>query len=124
MSIQDSLFIHYLNRQVNDSIVFTIQEKCSRIIDPAIVNSKFKKLNKEREDAFMVYFKKSGVAARIKISAGENVIPYNGFSFYKIAYNGELPEDLTSAYHKIQGLNDEAPRKKYEREHKENKGGL
>ncbi len=35
MSAKDSVFVQYLNKQVNDSMLFTIQEKCSVLIDSA-----------------------------------------------------------------------------------------
>jgi hypothetical protein len=118
MSVKDSLFVHYLNKQINDSLVFTIQEKCTRIIDSAIINTKFEQLNKERENVFVSYFKKREVEKRVKISTGENVIPYNGFSFYKIEYKGEFPEYLIKAYQQMNELNNEAPRKKFRQKRK------
>lgn len=118
MSVKDPLFAKYLNEQINDSMIFTVQEKCAGLINSAIINNKFKQLNKEREKAFMFYFKKRGVENRIKISTGENVIPYNGFSFYKIDYKGEFPESLIKAYNKMNELNDEAPRNKFKGERK------
>jgi len=121
MSIKDSLFIQYLNQQIKDSMVFTIQEKCSRLIGSSIVNAKFNQLNKERANAFMFYFRQKGVEKQVKISTGINVIPYNGFSFYKIEYKGEYPESLMKAYLKMNELNDESPRKKYLKERKKNK---
>jgi hypothetical protein len=120
MSVKDSLFVHYLNRQIKDSLIFTIQEKCYRIIDSSIINTKFSRLNKERETNFLSYFKISDVDKRIKISKGENIIPYNGFSFYKIEYKGEIPEALIKAYKEMNELNNEAPRKKYKQERKKN----
>lgn len=118
MSVKDSLFVHYLNKQINDSLVFTIQEKCTRIIDSAIINTRFEQLNEERESAFITYFKKREVEKRVKISTAENIIPYNGFSFYKIEYKGEFPEYLTKAYQQMIELNNEAPRKKFRQERK------
>jgi hypothetical protein len=118
MSVKDSLFVHYLNKQINDSLVFTIQEKCTRIIDSAIINTKFEQLNKERENVFVSYFKKREVEKRVKISTAENVIPYNGFSFYKIEYKGEFPEYLIKAYQQMNELNNEAPRKKFRQKRK------
>jgi len=118
ISVKDSLFVHYLNKQINDYLVFTIQEKCTRIIDSSIINTKFGQLNKERENAFITYFKKREVENRVKISTGENVIPYNGFSFYKIEYKGEFPEYLIKAYQQMNELNSEAPRRKFRQERK------
>jgi hypothetical protein len=124
MSVKDSLFIHYLNKMVNNTLLFTIQEKCSRLIPSAIVEEKFKKLNQDRNNSFMMPFRMKGVEKRVKIYTGENVIPYNGFSFYKITYKGETPEALVRAYRKMSELNDESPRKKYKKERKQNRAAL
>jgi len=121
MSIKDTLFVQYLDQQIKDSLVFTIQEKCSRLIGSPIVNAKFKQLNKERLNAFMFYFRQKGVEKQVKILAAINVIPYNGFSFFKIEYKGEYPVSLMKAYMKMNELNDESPRKKYMKERKKNK---
>lgn len=105
-------------------MMFTIQEKCNNFVGSAIINAKFKQLNKEREDAFMLDFKQKGVQNRVKMYTGENHIPYNGYSFYKIAFKGEIPEALTKAYGKMNELNDEAPRKKFKNDRKKNRTGL
>jgi hypothetical protein len=115
MSAKDSLFIQYLDKHVKDSMLFTVQGKCIKLIGEDKVNARFKDLNEEREKTFLSYFRKEGVESRVKFKEARNVIPYNGFSFYKIEYEGELPKALTKAYEKIRELNDEAPRKNYER---------
>ena len=126
MSVKDSFFVHYLNKHTKKPNVFTIQEKCAQVIDSAFVTSKFNQLNKERENTFMSYFKERGVENQVKIHQGENIIPYNGFSFYKIEYKGGFPDALIKAYLKMNELNDEAPRKKFkkEREHEKYVGTL
>jgi hypothetical protein len=121
MSVKDSLFVKYLNKQVRNKMLFTIQGKCNNFVGSAIINAKFKQLNKQREEVFMFQFKKKSVENRVKIYSGENSIPYNGFSFYKIVYKGELPESLIRAYQKMNELNNVAPRKMYEKERKKNK---
>ena len=120
MSVKDDLFVSYLNKQVNDSMLFTIQEKCSKLIGTDAINAKFNQLNKEREDVFMLYFKDKHVENRIKIHAGDNNIPFNGFSFYKIDYNGKIPESLISANRQMNRLNHVAPRKIFEKEREKN----
>ncbi|MEO5572400.1 MAG: DUF748 domain-containing protein [Bacteroidia bacterium] len=124
MSIKDSLFLRYLNKHVNDALQFTVQEKCSHLISESIVNEKFNRLNKERKEAFLFLFKEKGVDNRIKIHEGENIIPFNGFSFYKIEYKGEIPKSLRKAYEKMHELNDESPRKKYEKDRERIKGSV
>ena len=122
MSVKNAVFVDYLNKHIKDSLLFTIQDKCDRYVDTSLVISKLNHLNKERENTFMSYFKSRNVEKRLKISAGENVIPYNGFSFYKITYKGEYPEFILRAYRKLDEYNNEAPRKKYRLERRKNKG--
>ncbi len=116
MSAKDSMFVMYLNRHMKDSLVFTIQGKCYGIIDSSLVNEKFGKLIKEREESFISDLRKKNVDKRVKIAKDKMVIPYNGFSFYKIDYSGEYPESLIKAYQEIDKLNNESPRKKFKKE--------
>lgn len=118
MSIKDGGFGQYLNRKVNDSMVFTIQEKCARIIDEAIVNKRIKHLNDTRKEVFIHYFADKGVIDRIKFLPPKDFIPYNGFSFYKIEYKGEFPESIREAYKDLDEFNNEAPRDKFKKERK------
>ena len=124
MSIKDSLFIHYLNKAVNDPMIFSVQEKCEKLLNSSIVNDKLKELKKERITAFMAYFKEKGLEKQIKIYDSQNVIPYNGFSFYKIVYKNEFPEYLIEAHQKMNELNSEKPRKKFKKERDKNKKNL
>ena len=118
MSIKDSLFVSYLNQETKDSMLFTVQEKSARMIGNGIVNSKLNKLNEERKKAFLSFFKESAIQSRVKFNSLQHVIPLNGFSFYKITYQGEFPESLMNAYRKMNELNKELPRDKYKRENK------
>jgi hypothetical protein len=116
LSIKDSLFVHYLKKQIKIPLLFTIQEKCAQLIDAATINNKLNQLNKERENTFMLYFKNRELGTRVKIQPVKNVIPFNGFSFYEIGYNGEFPESLINAYRKMNELNESSPRKKFKKE--------
>jgi hypothetical protein len=122
MSIKDSKFIQYLNKMTKDSLLFTIQDKCASFLDTSIVKNKFSQLNKERKNVFLAFFRDRNVEKRIRISEGENVIPFNGFSFYKIEYKGDYPESILKAYRKLDEYNNEAPRKKYRIERRKNRG--
>jgi hypothetical protein len=82
-------------------MLYTIQEKCNSFVGLSVINDRFEQLNKKREDAFLMHFKKEDLGNRVKIYKDENEIPYNGFSFYKIVYNGELPKSLIKAYQKM-----------------------
>ncbi|HEY3369577.1 MAG TPA: DUF748 domain-containing protein [Prolixibacteraceae bacterium] len=116
MSIKDSSFVKYLQSRVKDTLLFTIQEKCAQIVDPSVVEAKFKQLKKAREEQFLAYFKKKNLDNRVKFSQGKSVIPYNGFSYYQIDYEGDFPESLRKAYDKMNKLNNEPPRKKFREE--------
>jgi hypothetical protein len=118
MSVKNPSFIAFLNKRVNDSLIFTTQEKCTKIVDSSIINSKFQQLNKKREDAFRDYFRQKKADSRLKFMKGENIIPYNGFSFYKIEYKGDFPDYLIKAYKQMNQLNDEVPRRKFQQERK------
>jgi hypothetical protein len=120
MSVKDSLFIHYLDKHLTHPHIFSIQEKCTMIIDSSFVNAKFEQLIRERKNAFIYYFKEKKVEKQISMSVGNNVIPYDGFSFYKIEYKGEFPEPLIKAYEQMNDLNNEAPRKKFKQDRKNN----
>jgi len=124
MSVKDSLMVNYLNKNFNGNMLFTIQEKCTRYIGSAVVENRFKQLTKEREDAFLFFFKKKEVANRVRFNTVESTIPYNGFSFYKIVYKGEFPEAIIQAYRKMNELNDEVPRKKFKEDRKKAKADL
>jgi hypothetical protein len=120
MSVKDSKFVQYLHKMINDSLLFTIQDKCASYLDRIIVNKKFNQLNKERENIFIGFFRNRNVENRIKFSERENIIPFNGFSFYKIEYKGVYPESILKAYRKLDEYNNEAPRKKYRIERRNN----
>ena len=123
MSVKDSLFVQFLNRQPNSSFKYTVQDKCAGLISSHIVDKRLKQLYKERENTFMSFFIKKGVEKQLIFQKGENIIPYNGFSFYRIEYKGEYPESLLKAFEVMNELNDKAPRKKFEEERKKNKAG-
>ena len=101
MSVKDSLFVNYLNKQVPDSMLFTLQEKCNKFVGSAVINAKFEQINKKREESFLFSFKRKGVENHVKIYKGDNNIPYDGFSFYEIVYKKELPKSLIRAYQQM-----------------------
>ncbi len=124
MSVKDPLFIKYLNKHAKDTMLFTIQGKCNALVNSSIINAKFENLKKEREHAFLTYFKNSEVDNRVKMQSAENVIPKNGFSFFRIEYKGEFPESLLKAYRQMTQLNNETPRKKFKQERRKNGSDL
>lgn len=121
MSIRDAMFVHYLNKHIKDSLLFTIQAKCASLIGNALINAKFKQLNRERANALLFYFRNKGVEKQVRFASAENEVPYNGFSYYKIEYKGEYPKALIKAYGKMNELNEAAPRKKFYEQRKKNR---
>lgn len=113
MSIKDSLFVHYISNYTKDSLQFTIQEKCMKFIEKNIVDTQYKQLIEKRKQIFLSFFKDKGVIKQVKIMSVENLIPYNGFSYYKIEYNNKFPEYLINAYEKMNEFNQEFPRKPF-----------
>ena len=113
LSIKDSAFMEYLARQVNDPLLFTVQHKAATIVKASLIDSKFAQLNDARAEAFLAEFRKKKVEDQVTFTAGQPVIPYNGFSFYEISYEGDVPDYLWKAFEKMEELDSEQPRKKY-----------
>ena len=124
MSVKDPAFIRFLDKRTYKTLLFTIQDKCTDFVGLPVINSKFKKLNQDRINAFMACFREKGVEKLVRLYHGENTFPFNGFSFYKIVYKGEYPKPLIRAYQKMNTLNKEVPRNKFEVNRKKNKGVL
>jgi hypothetical protein len=121
MSVKDPQFVKYLNLHTADSMLFTSQDKCARLLGGKFVTNKYTQLNKDRKTAFIAYFKDRKVENRIKIAADHNMIPYNGYSFYRIIYKGEFPDDIKKAYQKMNELNDKAPRNLFQKDRRKYK---
>jgi len=118
MSVKDRLFLRYLDRQTKDPLIYTVQEKSELLLGSKRIDGKLELMNKARENSFMNSFRKKGVEKQVRFTHSENVIPFNGFSFYKISYKGELPASLLKAYRKMNKLNNENPRKEYKKDRK------
>jgi hypothetical protein len=113
MSVKDSLFVRYVNKHSHDPLLFTMQDKCANLIHSSQINNEYKTLNNNRKAAFLKFFKEKGLEKRVHFLKKKTVVPFNGFSFYKIEYKKEFPESLMKAYEKMDELNKEKPRKKY-----------
>jgi len=120
MSIKDSAFVKFLDKHVQDSLAFTIQEKCRKYLGDEVVNQYFKKLTKAREREFMSYFDSSAIK-QIKFAATQNSVPFNGFSYYKLSYSGDIPPKLMKAYWDMNNLDNAPPRDRYKRERNKEK---
>jgi hypothetical protein len=113
MSIKDDKLVRHISKNLSDTVMFTIQEKCINFVGHDIVNAGFRRLAKARELSFRSVFVRNGTNDQIKIYASTNGIPYNGFSQFVLSYPGAVPETLRKAYRNMNDLNDEDSRKKY-----------
>jgi hypothetical protein len=114
MSTKDPAFIKYLNSHIKDSLVYTRQEKCRRLIGQDMVDKRYTQLLKDRKEDFLNYFRKDKSDNRVDFLENENTVPFNGFSYYKIDYKGEIPKSLEKAYNKLREFNTNPPREKYQ----------
>jgi hypothetical protein len=112
MSIKDQAFMNYLSAHVKDKTKFSVQEKCLAFLGEENVDKKLKALFNEREKIFKSYFADGNLLSRVKLNKHKSEFPYTGFSFYKVSYNGEIPEELKEAFQTLDKLDNEAPRAK------------
>jgi hypothetical protein len=116
MSVKDDALVHHISKNLSDTVMFTIQEKCLNFVGRALVNKSFKSLMTKRKASFLDVFKENGTEKQVKMNASENTIPYNGFSYFKLEYPNGVDDRLRDAYHKMRELNYEKPRKEYLKE--------
>ncbi len=116
MSVKDKAFEYYIHANIKDSLKFTIQEKCAQLISKEEVNRKYAQLLQQRKIKFLNFFTGLDVNKQIHFHASKDVIPFNGFSFFKISYSGELPKSLEKAYNEIDDLNEKPPREKFRKD--------
>ncbi|NVO18860.1 MAG: DUF748 domain-containing protein [Bacteroidetes bacterium] len=121
MSVRDSSFVRYLVNKYAGLRQHTIQEKCSNVISETEVNSIYRQLNKQRLVAVMEIFKKKDLSKQLKFYPAVSLVPYNGYSNFKIVYKGDLPKKLLRAYQEMSNLDNAAPRKWFKREREKNK---
>jgi len=120
MSIKNAGFLNYLNSQVKDKQLFSVQQKAAKLIKPELVEAKFDLLNKARVSEFISYFEDEKVEKQVKINKSISEIPFNGFSYFEISYKGEFPIFVEDAFEKMNELNNEKPREKYKLGRKKN----
>lgn len=114
LSIKDSTFCKYIKDRVQDPLVFTVHERCEILLGASNINAMYKKLLHDRHKSVRSYFKIVGVSNQVKFAtATSHKIPYDGFSIYKLEYEGDVPADLIEAFQDINSLNMHSPRDKY-----------
>ena len=118
MSAKDHALVKYISKNLSDTVMFTLQEKCINFVGNDLVAKSYTKLINQRRQSFLQPFKKAGVEKQVVIKKTENTIPYNGFSYFKFEYHNGADDKLREAYAKMSELNGEKPRKKYLKERK------
>ena len=113
MSSKDSSFVKYLDKHITDTLLFTVQDKCYHVVGADLVTNEFNKLMRSRTKALRDYFKEEETSKQIRIVDNTNTIPFNGFSYFKINYKGDMPKSLLEAYQELSEYNAEAPRDRY-----------
>lgn len=115
MSVKDSSLVRLLSKNISDTVMFSIQEKCVNFVGSKIVAERLDQLIKKRSVLFISYFKEDGTDKQIKMHESANDIPYNGFSHFKLGYEEGIPETVRDAYHQLNDLNKRSIRKKYKK---------
>ncbi len=121
MSVKDSAFVEHMRSELKDEMMFTVQQLCAAYVGPEKITAKYKQLLQVRKDKFMAYFSEKGVQDRVHLKKNESQVPFNGFSYYRIAYNGEIPESMKEAFDELKQYDSENPRKKLEKERQNNR---
>lgn len=116
MNPKDDRLVKYISRNLSDTVMFTIQEKCFNFVGHEVVNRSFNNLVKARKASFLDIFKENGTDKQVKLKASENTIPYNGFSYFKFDYPNGVDDKLRKAFDKMRELDSKRPRKKYLKE--------
>jgi hypothetical protein len=116
MSVKDHALVKHISKNLSDTVMFTIQEKCYNFVGHDVVNKSFNNLVNARRVSFMNIFKEDGTQEQVKMKASESTIPYNGFSFFKFDYPNGISDELKKAFDKMQDIDNKKPRKKYQKE--------
>jgi hypothetical protein len=98
------IFTRDMKKKVRDTTMFTMHDKCLHYLGSDPVEKKYRQLVKAREKNFRSYFP-DAVLQRVKIHEGKDKVRYDGFSCFKIHYNGEIPKPLRRAYAEMNELN-------------------
>ena len=113
ISIKQPEFKRFLDKSVQDPLLYTAQSKASKIFKKSFINLKYKNLIVARKSNFLHYFKETKTENQVNFIESISTIPFNGYSFYSISYAGNYPEYLKSAFKKMNEYDSENPREKY-----------
>ncbi|MBL7931140.1 MAG: DUF748 domain-containing protein [Bacteroidia bacterium] len=115
MSPKDSLFNLFMRRHLKDTVAPTTQQLSVAFVGSELVRKKYNALREARKQKFLSYFGKEGVADRLYFEKATSQVPYNGFSYYQLSYNGAIPESMKQAYRELQEYDGLQPRKELKR---------
>jgi hypothetical protein len=113
MSVKDTDLVRHLGKNLSDTVMFTLQEKCVNFVGNDVVDASFRKLKASRERSFRSVFIKDGTDAQVTMHKSRSGIPYIGFSQFILSYPGVVPQALQEAYNEMNDFNDKGSRKKY-----------
>jgi hypothetical protein len=120
-SVKDSAFVKHLHTKIRDKMMFTMQERCVAYVGAKKINSKYEGLVKKREEVFRKYFNDAGLAEKMTMKSSITKVPFNGFSYYKISYNGEVPGEMREAFDKLYEFDSEWPREQFKEDRKKSR---
>lgn len=118
MSAKDEKLVKYISRNLSDTVMFTIQEKCYNFVGHKVVDQSFNNLVKARTESFIRVFKDDGTQRQVRMKESKSIVPYNGFSYLKFDYPSGMTHDLRKAFDKLEDIDNKNPRKKYLKERK------
>src|SRR5579862_1008123 len=55
MSVRDKGFMNYLNHKIRDTLLFTLQEKCARLVGSNDIDQRLRQLEKNRNEIFLSF---------------------------------------------------------------------
>lgn len=113
MSVKDSGFVHYLTAQPGVELLYSVQEKAAHLLGAELIDHHYDQLSRARRDRFLSFFRANGTQDRVRFASARDIIPFDGYSVYKIEYFGKTPPELIEAYDKLVALNHIDPRLRY-----------
>lgn len=115
ITAKDGKFQAFLNARITDSLLFTTQHKSVNVVGEEVVNRQYNRLNQNRKRIFLSYFDESKTGKQVRFKPAVDTHPFNGFSLFKITYEGDKPEKLMDAYSEYDDLNDDFTREQFKK---------
>lgn len=102
-----------LTKITRDTTMFTIHDRCNHFLANGIVEESYLKLIEDRTNSLHSAFQMKGVEKQVRIRPDQYSVPHDGFSNFRIVYNGSIPESLSRSYERLFNLNKSWSRQKY-----------